>query len=195
MTVHIKINVASLTLNAGALPAGLLDLTGLNDLLPDVAEQGNIRLPGTEWEKGWIIGGIMPAIDDHPAYYLLVPTDPSLMGVKKSFGPTNDNIEGLSDWDGKANTALLVAREKTHAAAEHCASLTVDGHNDLYLPSKREASLLQASVPHLFNKYWHWTSTQSSAITSIFQDFGDGDQGGYYKNYEFEVRPVRRVIL
>ncbi|HET9678962.1 MAG TPA: DUF1566 domain-containing protein, partial [Gammaproteobacteria bacterium] len=70
--------------------------------------------------------------------------------------------------------------------------LTVDGHSDLYLPARRENALLYTNLPELFEKCWHWSSTQYSADDAWGQGFGNGGQNGIHKYYECRVRAVRR---
>jgi hypothetical protein len=42
---------------------------------------------------------------------------------------------------------------------------------------------------------WYWSSTQYRASYACSQDFSDGGQDNYSKNYTARVRPVRRLLI
>lgn len=202
--LHLTINAQSVSI---ALPAaaGLppLDLSGIDTLVDGLAFASGapaapvaLRMPGTEWpEEGGVVAGIMPAQGEHPAYYLIVPTNKAAEASKElTWGHYGTTVEGLSDCDGMANTALLAGRGG-HPAADFCYSLDIEGKRDWYLMSRREASLAAATVPHLFTKGYHWSSTQYSANGAFVQDFSDGTQGYLSKDHEWRVRAVRRVVI
>ncbi|MFS9605595.1 hypothetical protein, partial [Klebsiella pneumoniae] len=70
----------------------------------------------------------------------------------------------------------------------------IEGHSDFYLPAIIELALCIANVPELFEKEWHWSSSQRSANNAFYMVFDDGGQLYSAKNYELRVRPVRRFI-
>lgn len=130
-----------------------------------------------------------------PDYWLIVPTDPAAdLGKMQWGGSGKDEPNAVDEYDGRVNTRVLVESDHDHPAAQACAALTIDGHSDFYLPARRELALLYANVPELFEKGWHWSSTQSSAGLAWGQYFAHGYQYGGYKVTECRVRPVRRLV-
>lgn len=144
---------------------------------------------------GGIVGGIMLAEGERPAYLIIVAEAPAGEAARLAWGGYGKAIEGLSDWDGPTNTQKLAAAESGHPAAQFCAALSIDGFSDFYLPSRQEALLLSAMAPTLFSGGWHWTSTQYSSSGAFVQYFNDGYQHGNGKFYEGRVRAVRRVVI
>jgi len=107
-------------------------------------------------------------------------------------GYGDDEPNATSDIDGKANTLALVGSQTQHPAAEWAAGLSIGGHQDWYLPSRRELRLAWVNVPELFQSAWYWTSTQISADAAWYQGFDDGTQNGSAKSGELRARAVRR---
>ena len=81
-----------------------------------------------------------------------------------------------------------------HPAAKLASEFTADGHNDFYLPARRELQVSEANVPELFEKAYHWSSSQRSADFAYIMDFEGGWLSLSHKSNEFLVRPVRRFI-
>lgn len=80
-----------------------------------------------------------------------------------------------------------------HAAAtKWAASLAIDGHSDFVLPTQRGAALLYANLSHLFEKVWHWTSTNYSESCAWVCLFDDGYQGNDHEDDGTAARAVRR---
>ncbi|MCE0877041.1 DUF1566 domain-containing protein, partial [Pseudomonas monteilii] len=52
----------------------------------------------------------------------------------------------------------------------------------------------EANVPELFEKAYHWSSSQRSANYAYDMDFEVGWLSFGHKDLEFLVRPVRRFI-
>lgn len=187
----------------------MISIKNLTIMLPDPPVRG-VELPAqfaetsrfippsvgsVLYDQGGVLAGIMPPEDGKPGYYLIVPTNPAAEAEALEWGPYETKIEGLDPRDGKTNTELLARADSDHPAAEFCAGLSLNGHSDYYLPSRREASLMAATVPHLFKEGWHWTSTQPSADSAFVQDFSGGHQGYYSKNLTLRVRAVRRFLI
>lgn len=84
--------------------------------------------------------------------------------------------------------------EKAKAAA---AALEVDGHKDFTLPFRTEQSLQFANVPELFEKEWYWSCEQHAAHSDSAwcQDFSNGVQYYWVKDYFSRARAVRRLII
>ena len=100
-----------------------------------------------------------------------------------------------SEWDGAANTRALAASSNKHPAATWAADLEIEGHTDWYLPARRELALCYATVPELFEKKWHWSSTQYSPTGAWVQGFDDGLQYGDRKVLTCRARAVRRFLI
>jgi hypothetical protein len=65
------------------------------------------------------------------------------------------------------------------------------------LPNRREAALLFANVPELFESAWYWTSEQSAGLEAYawYQGFDYGYQDDPHKGNELRARAVRRLPL
>lgn len=114
---------------------------------------------------------------------------------KLAWGEYGEEIEGAEDyWDGAANTQAMLVTEKCPAAT-WAASLSIDGHQDFYIPAQRELNLICINANHLAEKVWHWSSTQCSANTAWYQRFEYGYQDTSGKGIELQVRAVRRIQL
>lgn len=131
---------------------------------------------------------------ESPAYAILVaPAANELQDI--AWGQYGKELEACSDRrDGRANTAAMLKAECSAAIAVH--NLTIDGHNDWYLPALGELNIAAANVPELFaSDGVYWTSTQASRSCAFGQDFADGDSGWDVKVNEFRVRPFRQIPL
>ncbi|MDT4813073.1 hypothetical protein FQZ97_460440 [compost metagenome] len=150
---------------------------------------------GQYWRgQGGIYAGLMRGENGRPDYHLIVPTAPEA-STKISWGAAGEGEDGAtSDFDGLANTRGLVESEHEHPAAQWAAGLEIEGHRDFYLPARRELRLCWVNVPELFEKGWHWSSTQFSPYDAWIQDFDDGAQYDGHKDDEGRARAVRRVL-
>ncbi|TES59178.1 DUF1566 domain-containing protein [Pseudomonas syringae pv. tomato] len=177
----------SVVLKLAALAIGVKPISAANDI-PAIGEYW----PG----QGGVNAGLMRGENGKPDYWLIVPTDDLVKGKKLAFGGYEvDEPESASRRNGLANTLHLVEGSDTeHPAAQWCDGLTIEGHNDLYLPAIDELALCRANVPELFEKEWHWSSSQRSATNAFIQNFFDGFQSYDGKGFELRVRPVRRFI-
>lgn len=114
---------------------------------------------------------------------------------RHAFGDSGTEVEGTNQVDGRANTALLLAREGKHPAAIAAAGYTADGHSDFYLPASGELHHGYLYLPQAFEKAWYVSSSQFSANFAYNVDFEDGWlSGSGVKNDERLVRPVRRIL-
>ncbi|MBX3660698.1 MAG: hypothetical protein KF740_19865 [Ramlibacter sp.] len=129
-------------------------------------------------------------------YFIIVPTDPASAIAKIAYGGEGKITKGAdSEWDGLANTRALATSKNKHPAARAAAELVIDGHQDFYLPAKRESRVLQAMFPELFDPVAQWTSTQYSADYAWYQYFNRGNQHNLVKSWELGVKFVRRLPL
>jgi hypothetical protein len=196
MQIHIHANNVTIRTGAGLSPIpGIHAGEQIFATLAETKVAPGIPEAGQMWpEQGGVVGGFMPAEGGEPGYWLIVPQDAEAATPELKWGGYGKELAGLSARDGLANTKLLCADKEAHPAAKFCAGLQLHGFNDFYLPSRREASLLAATVPHLFTPGYHWTSTQSSANYAFVQAFSDGHQYNDLKGNEWRVRAVRRFI-
>ncbi|ORL58113.1 hypothetical protein B7H17_26080 [Pseudomonas putida] len=113
---------------------------------------------------------------------------------KHAFGDYGTEVEGTNQIDGRANTALLIAREGKHPAAIAAAGYSADGHNDFYLAASGELHHGYLYLPQAFEKAWHVSSSQFSADYAYSMEFEDGWLYLLGKGTERLVRPVRRFL-
>lgn len=138
--------------------------------------------------------GILPAIGDRPAQYMIASTQEA---ERLKWGPYSD-IEGArSRHDGRTNTAnLMTAGGQEFPAAWWCADLQVGPLDDFHLPSQAELFLASLYAPQLFNpEGWYWSSTQHGRSSAFVQYVADGDSGWHLKGSEGRVRAVRWIQL
>lgn len=161
------------------------------------AKQTALKLPriGADWpgQAGKFMG-IICGENGQPDYGIVLPTDPRAT-LKGIYSP-KENITGAqSELDGMANTKAMAAAGSK--IAKDALAVKIDGHRDFYIPSRREARLLQINSPTPIAKGWHWTSTQCRGWDDLAwaQNFGDGNQHDFHKYDELPVRLVRRVAI
>jgi hypothetical protein len=129
---------------------------------------------------------------------------PSELEFSAQWGAYGYNVSGtgLAVGSGKRNTEIIVAYlqniGETGKAAQLCDSLSYDGYNDWFMPSKDDLNLMYTNLKQRglgeFSNSWYWSSSQSSAYYSWHQRFNGGAQTGdynYYKNTDLSVRAVR----
>jgi hypothetical protein len=147
---------------------------------------------GAYWPgEGGYNAGLVRGENGAPDYYLIVPV--LTQQLRAAWGGYEEECEGASRAsDGLANTKALLADSVDHPAARLASEFNADGHNDFYLPARRELQVAEANVPELFEKAYHWSSSQSSADSAYLVDFGGGWLSYHDKSHERLVRPVRR---
>ena len=97
---------------------------------------------------------------------------------------------------GQANTTLIVTGcDTVGIAARLCNDLVLNNYTDWYLPSKDELDQMYKNL-YLnsiggFVASYYWSSSEYSAPGAWYQDFSNGYQYGFGKNYGFYVRAVR----
>lgn len=115
------------------------------------------------------------------------------------------SIGGYTDWAIPARDQLeLLYRNLKPSSDENLASFR-DGDNPSSIPlgyPYTEEAPAQTTVEafkeggaEAFDQVWHFASTQSSAPSAWYQDFDDGSQGWYYKNFKGRARAVRMIPL
>lgn len=131
----------------------------------------------------------------------------SCTGTRASLPWNNGNSTGYtsvstSETNGKANTATLitsdsnsgVAGTQPHQAAQYCADLVINGHDDWYLPSLSEMRTLHAhqSAISNFTSVNYLTSTQKTSSDLMRMDFSTGNNGTNPKQTATNFRCTRR---
>lgn len=137
--------------------------------------------------RGSLVNGVRQA-----DYAIIVP---DLPGKDMPWGQRGVEVVGADSLtDGLTNTAAMLAAKCPSAL--HIAQLrTSEGHADLYLPARAELWALRANVPELFDKAWHWSSTQTSGYNAFVQSFENGNSDWNSKGNDYRVRAVRRIPL
>lgn len=151
---------------------------------------------GAYWaEQGGVYAGVMRGEDGCPDYHLIVAQGDSGENNSVAWGSYGeDEPHAKYARDGLLNTAALTQSDNDHPAAIWAANLSIGGHEDWYVPSRFELALCYASVPDLFAKEWHLSSTQYSPGNAWVQDFDVGSQLYGPKDAARRARAVRRVI-
>lgn len=149
--------------------------------------------------QGGYFAGILrgPTVDgiEQPPYALLVADASKGEFEDVQWGEYGKSVDGATHRsDGKTNTEAMVLAQCP--AALKVRELTIDGHNDWYLPALGEMNTANANVPELFSTSgWYWTSTQLSRYDAFVQDFEYGVSSWDGKDTEHKVRAFRRVQL
>jgi hypothetical protein len=104
-------------------------------------------------------------------------------------------LDGIGD--GQANTTAILNALDDNGGTDYPAKLADDlvhnGYTDWFLPSKDELNqmYLQRVVIGGFASAGYWSSSEGDADVAWFQNFGNGYQAGYSKNFGHRVRAVR----
>ncbi|WP_043345050.1 DUF1566 domain-containing protein [Cupriavidus basilensis] len=195
--VTFQVGEAQVTLPAKSVMRAWLDslVTGAE---PAAKQSTSTPRIGEIWAgQGGVYAGVMRGENGQTDYHLIVPTHPDASVEEIAWGSADHDETGAkSEFDGWANTEALSCSRHAHPAAQWARSLSIDGHSDFYLPARRELSLMYANVPELFEKAWHWSSTQSASNSGFAwnQTFGDGGQTITRKSSEYRARAVRRLV-
>ena len=152
---------------------------------------------GTFWYgQGGIYASTMRG-ENGPDYHLIVAHSADGFTKEITWGSQGKTEDGAqSDYDGLKNTFALYQSKHSHPVAEWANDLNIEGHEDWYLPARRELRLCWVNVPELFEDGWYWSSTQYSADLAWYQYFDDGLQ--YFslvKANKGRARAVRRLLV
>jgi hypothetical protein len=151
-------------------------------------------VPGTGGRLGAIMRGALVDGVRQSDYAVIVPEAKAANLGNMPWGEYGKDVAGAASLtDGMANTIAMAGAGS--AAALKVRELEIEGHRDFYIPSRGEMWALRANVPELFDKEWHWTSTQDGRHDAFVQNFAGGDSGWYGKDVECRVRAVRRIQL
>ncbi len=147
--------------------------------------------------QGGYFAGVMrgPTVDgvQQPAIALLVCD--AAHEIMTTWGKYREDVPACaSRTDGQSNTLAML--NANCPAAMHVRGLTIDGHNDFYLPSIGELNIAGANVPEQFSTDdYYWASTQLSSYDAFVQDFEYGDSHWDVKGIGLRVRAFRRIPL
>ncbi|HCZ9425409.1 TPA: DUF1566 domain-containing protein [Pseudomonas aeruginosa] len=114
-------------------------------------------------------------------------------------------IGGHSDWAIPARDVQELQYRNLKPTTDKNYAWGRDGENhsslppgDLYSEESPVQTLVEAfkaGGAEAFRPNWYWSSTQRSAHSAFFMDFGGGFQGYNGKGSELRVRPVRSEII
>jgi hypothetical protein len=103
--------------------------------------------------------------------------------------------EYTSERNGDLNTKALIYSpiRRYYEAARYCHDLSVNGHEDWFLPSKSELALLfnNRSAIGGFEATWYWSSSSATDLFSYTVDFLDGKSDAAPKSSTNNVRCIR----
>jgi hypothetical protein len=155
-------------------------------------------------------GGIVFYVYDNGQHGLIAATSDQSTGIRWN-GGTYTNTRARADGVGAGlkNTAIIIANQGAvdgnAFAATVCNeySVTVDGvtYGDWYLPSKYELNLMYTNIgqgapsPYTnvggFADYYYWSSTENVIFNAWVQNFLNGYQDDFIKDFTFYVRAIR----
>jgi len=145
--------------------------------------------------QGGIYAGIMPDYEGTQPRFLIFASD-EVVDAQWG-GPASEEPHARNRDDGWGNTEQLAeCRQNTHSheAARFAATYEKDGHDDFYLPSKRELDLAYETIRDTFDANdWYWSSTERSRLSAYGRNFGDLQLTSLLKHIDGRARPVRSV--
>ena len=165
-------------------------------LVTTMSEQSNTTTPPAIREywpgQGGLYAGIVCDIKTGKRWHLILAEGQT----NAAWGGYGSKTENCGDYtDGAANTKALLEDSNEHPAALWTSRISIDGHEDFYLPAQKELNLLYINLQDKCEQDIHWSSTQNGAFSAWYQCFEDGYQGFNGKDNEFSVRAVRRIQL
>ncbi len=149
---------------------------------------------GSHWEgQGGIYAGIIRDPATGNQWHLILAQD---TGIETEWSEDYNEIDGeFSDNDGLHNTRLILAADPNNTAANYCANLLIDGHQDFYWLAPAELNLVRANLRDHCEPVAHWSSKQFSSDSAWYQHFAYGHQRINCKDEVLAVRAVRRLPI
>jgi hypothetical protein len=142
-------------------------------------------------------GGIIIFLEDNGEHGIIAATTDQHTNIQWCLGSCiSTNASATAPGTGKANTALIVATQKTgNYAAFICDQLVHNGFDDWHLPSKDELNALfiqkEAGRIGNFLAEEYWSSTENSADRAWNQHLGNGTIHFEIKENAGCIRAVR----
>jgi hypothetical protein len=107
--------------------------------------------------------------------------------------------------NGKPDYALISVEKKHHQAdtdfkamQEYPKGLTIDGHKDFAMPTRKEQRVQFANAkPGQFDEAYYWSGEQSANASACawYQNFDHGNQYDWPKDGRFRGCAVRRIPI
>jgi len=147
-------------------------------------------------------GGIIFYLDANGEHGLVAAPYDQFNGDGIYWSHTNTTTGATGDGvgAGEENTNKIVRDQGSWPyAAIICATLTLGGYSDWYLPSKYELNLMytnlaQHGLGNFDNSTAYWSSTEESSTEAWYVGFGDpGGPGSYLKTNSYSTFNVRAV--
>ena len=158
------------------------------------------ELCGTWGRRGALIEGADSFIDGRANTEAMAAAGSEL--AQKVLGL---NIGGFSDWaiPARDQQELQYRNLKPTTDANYCWGRDGDNPNSLPVgklyteesPGQTTVEAFKVGGPEAFQPRWYYSSTQRSANTAFYMDFGDGGQDSLGKDDVLHVRPVRSELL
>ena len=171
--------------------------TAWTNMIGGTASNAILRV-GDEYQGGkiaYILVSGDPGYDANVQHGLIATTaDISTVAQWGCQGTAISGAEGTAIGTGNQNTIDIMAGCATAGiAARLCGDLVQGGYSDWYLPSKDELNKLRINRSAIggFASVGYWSSTEADHNGAWIQDFSDGNQTTYYKNYTSYVRAIR----
>jgi len=151
--------------------------------------------------------GTEGSFDSYTAYYL--EAAPANEGSSILWGASGTLITGVTTFtsgsdskvsligNGRKDTQIIVnhlsTTIETGRAAQVCASKSLNGFSDWFLPSLGELNEMYKAKTHLgISSGWFWSSSQGNGAFYVWiRNFGTGNQDNIDKNSNGNVRAVR----
>lgn len=151
---------------------------------------------GQYWEgQGGFYAGIMPDYMGTQPRFLIFAADEA---IDVEWGALGSHDASALDTDnGWANTKALTECNHVkhpHEAAQFASTYEKDGHQDFYLPAKRELDVgFETIRDKLDAEDWYWSSTQQSRLGAYGRTSGDLAIPLLPKHIKGRARPVRSI--
>jgi hypothetical protein len=159
-------------------------------------------------------GGIIFFLDGNGGGLIAAPTDQSTGAEWGCHGAAVSGANGTANGTGAQNTIDIVTASCSpffsgnSIAANICDTLTLGGFSNWFLPSQDELNLMWSNLADSdvngvntgpsdsnnlggFANNNYWSSTEFDNSNAWVQDFSDGTQVNYAKNFPFYVRAIR----
>lgn len=153
---------------------------------------------GEYWKgQGGRYAGVLPDYAGNQPRVLILAEDEAIGIAWGGYGAIERDARDKGD--GQANTQALVncrVLKHVHDAARFAASYEKDGHQDFYLPSKRELDAVYVTVRDVFDTTdWYWSSTEQSEALALGRHFGGANVEGLFKHMPGRATAVRTVPI